>query len=98
MRRLSEELGEEGDKSARLSVVFPTPSQDLELAKRALASGNLGHAAHHLACAISIDPLGKQYLEAIDDLMRHTDDPLSLAPTEDGAFYGTVALRAYIHA
>src|SRR5688572_11087882 len=78
--------------------VFPTPAQDLELAKRALASGNLSHAAHHVACAIAVDPLGPQYLEMIDELMRNTDDPLSLAPSEDGAFYGTVALRAYIHA
>ncbi len=104
MRRISEPFaktrsnGELGSEGFRLRLVFPTPAQDLELARRALASGDLHHAAHHVACAIAIDPLGPPYLELIDELIRQTDDPLALAPTEDGAFYGTVALRAYIHA
>lgn len=76
--------------------MYPTPAQDLELAKRALADGDLTHAAHHVACAIAIDPLGPQYLQMIDEIVSRCDDPLALVPTRDGAFYGTVALRSYM--
>lgn len=76
--------------------MFPSPPQDLELAKLAFAKGDLSHATHHIACAIAVDPLGPQYLEMIDRLIANTDDPLALAPVQDGAFYGMVAVRAYM--
>lgn len=72
-----------------------SPAEDMVIARRAFAEGDLHHAAHHAACAISVDPR-EEHVSFIDEIMEASRDPLDLAPLGENTFYGTVALRAHL--
>ena len=73
----------------------PTPEQDLDLARKALESGDVKHAARHVACALGEDASNDDALAFADDLLSRVDDPLALVSLGDGVTsYALVAFRA----
>lgn len=75
----------------------PTPEQDADLARDALADGDPRHAAHHIAGALAGDPNREEWLDLLDRILDAAKDPLSLTHnrSNEPVFYGTAAVRAY---
>lgn len=87
----------DGDGDEHAPGRFPTPGQDLALARRALDEGDIKHAAHHVACALGEDANDDDALAFADDLLSRVDDPLALASLGDGeASYAIVAFRGLV--
>jgi tetratricopeptide (TPR) repeat protein len=78
------------------STISPTPEQDLDLARLAIAKGEVRHAAHHLAGVVALDPKRAGLDEALNAWMMLSEDPLAHVPLSDGMFYGAVALHAMV--
>jgi tetratricopeptide (TPR) repeat protein len=76
--------------------VSPTPTQDLEIALRALDQGDAKHAAHHLASVVGVDPSHEGLDTALERLIAAASDPLALVEVGDGAYLGLFALRALV--
>jgi Flp pilus assembly protein TadD len=75
----------------------PTVEDDLQLAWEALREGNAVHAAHHVAAVLSRAPEHDEVSDLVAELVRIAPaDLVSLAPLEEDAFTGTVALRALL--
>lgn len=72
-----------------------TPEEDLAIAERATAEGDLVHAAFHVGCAVAADPSRPEYVGALDRLLDLAPDPLAVAPLAENNYFGTVAVRAY---
>ncbi|MBI3725601.1 tetratricopeptide repeat protein, partial [bacterium] len=74
------------------------PEEEAAIALDALAKNELQHAAHHIACALASDPTRPEWLELLEKIVANADDPLSLAPLEQGkpTWFGTAAVRARI--
>ncbi len=74
-----------------------TPEQEYRIARAVYETDrDLKHAAHHLATALVGDPHDPDRLALLDTLIEESDDPLALAPLSDeGNYFGTVAVRAY---
>jgi tetratricopeptide (TPR) repeat protein len=74
---------------------------DLAVALRALETGDLPHAAHHVASALGEDPNDAKALALFDRILDGAPDPLALFVLEGGdepPSYALVAGRAYVHA
>lgn len=70
---------------------------ELHTAQEAIQLEDFGHAVHHLAGAIGMDPDS----EALEDLLCNFsdaagEDALSFVSIENGAYFGKVALRAWL--
>ncbi len=78
------------------STISPTPEQDLDLARLAIAKGEVRHGAHHLAGVVALDPKRAGLDEALNAWMMLSEDPLAQVPLSDGMFYGAVALHAMV--
>jgi len=74
----------------------PTPEQDIMLAERALAEGELAHAAFHAGAALVSNPNNPEWLALLQRIVTCAGDPLELAPLQKDNYAGTVAVRAYI--
>ncbi len=73
-----------------------TPDEDIAIARAELAGGDLPHAAHHVACALGVDPLRRDWRELLDRLADVAPDPLALAPLGQRNYYADIAARAYL--
>ena len=73
-----------------------TPEQDIEIAKEALAQGDAKHAVFHIAWALATDPLRREWLTVLDQILAGNHDPARLAPIEEEASFAMVAVHAYI--
>ena len=77
-----------------------TPDEDLQIAYRASADGDLQHAAFHVAGALKADPTDRRALQLLDRLIAKCKeggvDPLTLAPMGKDVWVGTAALHAYV--
>ncbi len=69
---------------------------DATCARDALASGEVRHAAHHVAGLIAADARSKTTLELVRALDRATDDVDFVVPVSQGMFAGSAALRAWL--
>jgi tetratricopeptide (TPR) repeat protein len=78
----------------------PTPDQEVVLARQAFAHGDLGHALHHVGCALSSNPTRQDWIGLLDGILRRADNPLALTePAEDEEMsFVTGASRAYTYA
>jgi tetratricopeptide (TPR) repeat protein len=77
----------------------PTPAEEAALARELLARGDLTHGVSHLAGALAADPTNPEWLELLDRAIAESDEPLELAPLEEGkegSWFGIVAVRAYV--
>ncbi len=74
-----------------------SPEQDVQLAQQALQQGELGHAFHHIGCALVSNPSNPEWLGVLNQAIASSPDPLALvAPQDDGTDFVTAAVRAYI--
>jgi tetratricopeptide (TPR) repeat protein len=73
----------------------PTPDEDVALAERALAHGDLGHAVLHAAGSLSADPTHPERLALLDAILRKADDPLALTELGDETSFVEASARAY---
>src|SRR5262245_46381251 len=67
---------------------------DMMLARDALAAGDHGHAAFHVACRLAEDARDRDALELADHVLRAAPEPAKLCVPESGAYYGLVAFHA----
>ncbi len=74
------------------------PTQDAELARSALAQGDLPHAIHHIGCALVGDPTNAEWTAILDEIIQRSPDALGLVPIHDGVDFVTAATRAYVQA
>ncbi len=74
-----------------------SPDDDIAIARKALAEGDVKHALHHLAGALAADPNRPDWLALLDEALSRAEDPLALLPikTPQPPYFGTVALHAY---
>ena len=90
-------IGKDGDTcDSRAGNRTPTPKEDKQIARRVMSEGDLPHAAFHVGAALYANPDDSEALEILQQLLRKTRDPLSLAPLKDENWIGTVGLRALI--
>ena len=77
-----------------------TPDEDLQIAYRASADGELGHAAFHVGAVLKGDPTDRRATQLLDRLIAKCKesgvDPLMLAPLGKDVWVGTAAARAYV--
>jgi len=73
-----------------------TPDQEIDIAEKALAKGDLKHAAYHVGCALVNDPNKPEWLVLLDKIAAASPKPLDLAPLADRNFIGTIAVRSYL--
>ncbi|MGE0435108.1 MAG: tetratricopeptide repeat protein [Planctomycetota bacterium] len=78
-----------------------TPEGDVELARDAIANGNLVKAAEFLACAFTADPAQPEWLALFDDVLTAAEsadiDLLTLAPMDaEHNWYGLGAIHARV--
>jgi tetratricopeptide (TPR) repeat protein len=75
----------------------PPPTTDnLAVARKAIADGDAPHAATHLAGALHDDPL-RDLRDDVDELISIAgDDPVSLAPLGEDCYLGRAVLRVLI--
>jgi len=72
-----------------------TPDLEAEVARVAMKQGDLRHAAHHVAGALSADPLREDYLTLFQNLVEHAGaEAADVLELEDGAWWGRVAVHA----
>ncbi len=75
----------------------PTPEQEVELARAALAAHDLDHALHHIGSALSSNPANHEWLAVLVDIANRSPDPLGLVNLDSGhADFVTAATRAYL--
>jgi tetratricopeptide (TPR) repeat protein len=76
-----------------------TIDEELAIAHRALAEGDLGHAAFHIAAALATDPSHAEAGAVFDGWFMACDDALRLlAQREDERWAGWFAMRARTYA
>src|SRR3954466_86755 len=80
-----------------------TPDEDLQIAYRASADGELEHAAFHVGAVLKADPMDRRATQLLDRLIAKCNesgvDPLTLAPLAPLAkdvWVGTAAVHAYV--
>lgn len=75
----------------------PTPDQEVEAARAALAAGDIPAAAAHLARALAHDVGRREWLIFLDEIVQAGEiDPDKIAPLGERPFFATVAVRAYV--
>lgn len=74
----------------------PSPEQDAEQARQALAAGDLPHAIHHIGSALVSDPTRPEWLSILNEIIGKSPDPLGLVPIHDGVNFVTAATRAWV--
>ncbi len=71
-----------------------TPDEEANRAQDAIDAGELGTALHHLAGALSADPLRPRFLELCDELFERLPDPIAATSPGERPWFGEVALHA----
>ena len=71
-----------------------SPDEEANLASDAMDAGDFGTALHHIAGALSADPLRPRFLEIADDLFERLPDPIEATLPDERPWFGNVALHA----
>lgn len=71
-----------------------TADEEADLAADALEAADLRTALHHIAGALSADPLRPRFLEIADDLFERLPDPIAATLPDERPWFGNVALHA----
>jgi tetratricopeptide (TPR) repeat protein len=87
--------GELRVESVTDSCTTHTIEDELEIAQRALAEADLGHAAFHIAAALTIDPSSAEALAIFDGWFAVCDNALGLVTKRENEHWeGWFAMRA----
>src|SRR6185437_13510116 len=76
-----------------------SPEQDVSLARDALAKGDLGHALHHIGCALASNPMQQEWMGVLNQVVgqiAQQPDPLSLVTIEGDTSFIDGANRAFV--
>lgn len=75
-------------------AAFPSPDEEASRARDAADAGDLGTALHHIAGALSADPLRPRFLEIADELFEVLPDAIAATAPGERPWFGDVALHA----
>ena len=73
-----------------------TPEQDVQLARQALAGGDLPHALHHIGCALASNPMHPEWMQVLNQIVGAAPDPMKLVELEGNTSFVDAANRAYV--
>ncbi|MCB9564924.1 MAG: hypothetical protein H6708_31450 [Kofleriaceae bacterium] len=74
----------------------PTPEQDAQLARDALAQNDLPHALHHIGCALASNPMHPEWFAVLNDIIGRAPDPMALVQIEGDVSFIDAANRSYV--
>lgn len=75
----------------------PTPDQEVEIARAALAAGDVTAAGAHLARALARDVGRREWLILLDEIVKAGElDPDRIAPLGERPYFALVAVHAYV--
>jgi tetratricopeptide (TPR) repeat protein len=73
-----------------------SPEKEFEIAKQALASNDLAHAAYHVGTALASSPTNGEWLGLLDEVIARSPDVLTLLRLDaERSDFVTAATRAY---
>ena len=85
------------DREHPQAPAAPTPDQEVEIARAALAQGDIPAAAAHLARALARDVGRREWLILLDEIVKAGElDPDRIAPLGEQPYFALVAVRAYV--
>ena len=70
-----------------------SPDDDVALARSALAQGDLKHALHHIGCALTHDPMHRERMMILNEIIAASPDPMALVELEGTASFVDAATR-----
>lgn len=73
-----------------------TPEQDVQLARQALAAGDLPHALHHIGCALASNPMHPEWMQVLNQIVGAAPDPMKLVEIQGDTSFVDAANRAYV--
>src|SRR5579862_529022 len=76
-----------------------SPEADVAQAQQALAQGDLGHALHHIGCALASNPMNQEWMGVLNQVVgqiAQRPDPLSFVQLEGDTSFIDGANRAYV--
>lgn len=79
-----------------MSDDHPSPEQDAQLARQALAQGDLPHALHHIGCALASNPMHPEWFAILNEIVGKAPDPLKLVELEGDTSFIDAANRSYV--
>lgn len=69
---------------------------DVALARSAFAQRDLVHALHHVGCALTHDPMNRERMMLLNEIIAASPDPMRLVELEGEASFVDAANKAYI--
>jgi tetratricopeptide (TPR) repeat protein len=73
-----------------------TPEGDADLARQALAAGDLPHAIHHVGCALASNPVNADWMALLAQIVGAAPDPMKLVEIEGDTSFIDAANRSYV--
>jgi tetratricopeptide (TPR) repeat protein len=76
-----------------------SPEADVAQARDALAKGDLGHALHHIGCALTANPMNQDWMGVLNQVVgqiAQRPDPLSFVKLEGDTSFVDAANRSYV--
>jgi len=74
-----------------------SPEQDVAMARQALAQNDLGHALHHIGCALASNPMNQDWMGVLNQVVGQIcqrPDPLSFVKLEGDTSFIDAANRS----
>jgi len=69
---------------------------DVALARQALAQRDLKHAMHHVGCALTHDPMNRERMMLLNEIIAAAPDPMALVDFQGEASFVDAANKAYV--
>lgn len=73
-----------------------SPDQDVALARQALAQRDLKHALHHIGCALTHDPMHRERMQLLSEIIAAAPDPMALVELDGDVSFVDAANRSYV--
>jgi tetratricopeptide (TPR) repeat protein len=70
--------------------------QDTALARQALAQRDLPHALHHIGCALTHDPMHRERMQLLNEIIAAAPDPMALVQLEGDVSFVDAANKSYV--
>ncbi|MBK7078687.1 MAG: hypothetical protein IPH44_41125 [Myxococcales bacterium] len=70
--------------------------QDTALARQALAQRDLPHALHHIGCALTHDPMHRERMAVLNEIIAAAPDPMALVRLEGDVSFVDAANKSYV--
>jgi tetratricopeptide (TPR) repeat protein len=73
-----------------------SPDHDVALARQALAQRDLPHALHHIGCALTHDPMHRERMSLLNEIIAAAPEPMKLVELDGNVSFVDAANRAYV--